>query len=72
MSRKTERNRERKRQRAARQPNYSREPLRVVTEAQLSPGLHHVEIAHDRWCAQLAGRGPCDCSPIIGGLMREQ
>ena len=34
------------------------------------PGIHHVTIYHDDWCALLAGTGPCNCEPEVeeGGV----
>jgi hypothetical protein len=30
------------------------------------PGtLNSIQVAHDDWCALLAGRGQCDCAPEI-------
>ena len=32
----------------------------------LRPGsVNHVEVKHDSWCDQLAGRGPCNCKPEV-------
>jgi hypothetical protein len=32
----------------------------------LKPGtVQHVEVKHDAWCDQLAGRGPCNCRPDV-------
>ena len=27
------------------------------------PGVHHIRVAHDEWCALLRGTGPCNCDP---------
>ena len=34
--------------------------------------LAHALIEHDDGCAQLAGRGPCDCEATITLVTREQ
>jgi hypothetical protein len=40
----------------------------VVEKAKggLPPGVYTVDIRHDDWCDQLAGKGPCNCSPEVG------
>ncbi len=30
----------------------------------LGPGIHHVDVYHDDWCASNRG-GRCDCEPIV-------
>lgn len=34
------------------------------------PGLYHVHVLHDDWCAMLAGTGPCNCEPEITAPQR--
>ncbi len=34
----------------------------VASRPHLKPGIHHVYIAHDDWCAFLQG-GDCNCTP---------
>jgi hypothetical protein len=53
-----------------RQPAYQAEVVRLAHEAmargEIKPGtLSVVLVAHDHWCDQLAGRGPCNCDPEI-------
>ena len=53
-----------------RQPNYRAPAMSMIAAAmaagQVRPGtVHHVLVYHDDGCAQLEGRGPCDCDPDI-------
>jgi hypothetical protein len=66
-------NRERRRKR--REPNYLAPALAAAHEAlaagRMRPGqVYTVCIAHDDWCALLAGKGPCDCNPDVGPPVR--
>lgn len=45
--------------------HYLRALLKHLQNTPLDPGVHHVEIRHDSWCALLAGEGPCNCDPEI-------
>lgn len=42
--------------------NYRAEMIRQ--ELKLPRGLHHVDIAHDEWCAIFRGM-PCNCDPDV-------
>jgi hypothetical protein len=48
-------------------PNYLDEFLRQALEAKAKHGngLYIATIAHGDWCDQLAGRGPCNCEPVV-------
>jgi hypothetical protein len=40
---------------------------KAETEGKLLPGNYYeVPLRHDGWCDLLAGRGPCNCDPVIG------
>jgi hypothetical protein len=41
------------------------EKILAEVETIRSPGLHHISVAHDDWCDLLAGRGACNCDPIV-------
>jgi len=47
---------------AIKQPNYLEESIRLA--AKLGPGMHHIDVAHDDWCAIWRGRA-CDCRPDV-------
>ena len=42
--------------------NYTEQAQRLVANA--GPGVAHVDIAHDEWCA-IWRRLPCNCEPIV-------
>jgi hypothetical protein len=46
-----------------REPRY----MAIVTELgkALGPGIHHVNVLHDKWCDLLKGKGPCNCNPEV-------
>ena len=48
-------------------PNYMAKMLQQALEAQAKTpgGLFICTVAHDDWCDQLAGRGPCNCEPVV-------
>jgi hypothetical protein len=57
--------------RERRRRKYQRDVLAVVAKAEaegkILPGkVYEVPVRHDDWCALLAGRGPCDCDPVVG------
>lgn len=35
------------------------------------PGLHHIRVAHDDWCALRCGKGECNCYPDVTYLATE-
>lgn len=37
----------------------------IAKAGQLLPGLHIATVWHDDWCALLASKGPCNCSPEV-------
>lgn len=39
--------------------------LAATRERPLTPGVYHVLVQHDSWCALLADHGACDCQPDI-------
>ena len=43
-------------------PNYLDQAIGM---ANLSPGIHHITVEHDDWCALLNGKGSCNCSPVV-------
>ena len=51
-------------------PNYISK-VQAATEKAIQAGiirrgqLSHVYVAHDDWCAMLAGRGPYNCNPDV-------
>jgi hypothetical protein len=51
--------------------NYMKILMRKFEE-NIAPGVHHVEVLHDPWCAFLNNKGTCNCNPEIGKITREQ
>ena len=49
-----------------RQHNYAAKLLALIERERLdlAPGIHHVDIHHDDWCAIYKG-GTCDCAPDV-------
>jgi hypothetical protein len=45
---------------------------RLADGAVTGDGVFHVEVAHDRDCPILAGKGACRCDPSMTTLQREQ
>ena len=35
------------------------------------PGVHHIRVAHDEWCALLRGAGECNCNPDVTYIATE-
>jgi len=51
--------------------NHIAKILEVITHNPLRRGtVSHVSVAHDDWCSLLAGKGACDCAPIVTFLGR--
>lgn len=51
--------------------NYLTQVLEVALQHPPAAGtINHVSIAHDDWCSLLAGKGACDCAPIVTFLER--
>jgi hypothetical protein len=55
-----------------RQARYARRveaaAARALAEGRIQPGtLCMIDVLHDDWCNQLAGKGPCNCNPAIRG-----
>lgn len=46
-------------------PNYLSDLVSQAAKLAGKPGLHHVTILHDDWCQLLAGKGLCNCNPIV-------
>jgi hypothetical protein len=65
----SKRNRERRQQQPA--PAYQQAVIAAARQLQaegaLYPGrVYALAIYHDGDCALFAGRGPCDCQPVVG------
>ena len=50
--------------------NYRRKLDRMMQTAVQTGNLHPgrvcaVDVLHDGWCALLAGKGPCNCNPVV-------
>ena len=41
------------------------EQLQVATEESGVPTATLLQVAHDKWCAMLAGKGPRNCDPEV-------
>ena len=39
--------------------------LDLIRKGRVRPGVHHILVEHDHWCALLHGVGPCNCDPDI-------
>ena len=48
-------------------PRYMDGILRLYRERPVlhEPGLHHIVVRHDDWCALLRGVGECNCDPDV-------
>ena len=47
-------------------PNYVEKLEALQATGTLPPGVHHVRVYHDDWCAIYAETpGPCDCAPEV-------
>jgi len=39
---------------------------RMVADGRLpATGAHLVDVSHDLWCDMIAGRGFCNCDPVV-------
>ncbi|GEM_PF-1560344 len=55
--------------------SYAARVLRRAKDAlaagQLQAGqVYAVRVEHDEWCDLLAGKGPCNCNPIVSDPLR--
>jgi len=54
-------------------PRYLPDILKQYAEMEHKPDrLYHVPIYHDSWCRLLAGKGQCNCNPVVGKPSPEQ
>jgi len=54
-------------------PRYLPDALKQFAETEhTSVRLYHVPIYHDSWCRLLAGKGQCNCNPVVGEPSPEQ
>jgi hypothetical protein len=37
----------------------------------LGPGIHHINVMHDKWCDLLKGKGHCNCNPEVQQMSRK-
>lgn len=45
-------------------PKYMAAVERLLKDKVIKPGkLYDLTVLHDDWCAQLKGKGPCNCNP---------
>ena len=54
-------------------PRYLEQIIRLQQERPIlqQPGVHHIRVAHDEWCAMLRGTGPCNCNPEVTYIATE-
>jgi hypothetical protein len=43
----------------------------AAAETVNAPGVHHIFIEHDDWCAFLNGCGPCNCNPRVSAPVKD-
>lgn len=53
-------------------PKYLPELAAQAAQSIGQPGLHHVSVLHDDWCRLIAGKGPCNCNPIVKPAVSHQ
>lgn len=45
--------------------NYVHAIASEVEGGRIPPGVHVMNVFHDKWCALLNGKGLCDCAPDV-------
>lgn len=54
-------------------PAYLEKILLIARQHKIlrEPGVHHIQVAHDDWCALLRGTGDCNCNPDVQYISTE-